>query len=499
MTEQTKQMTEQIKQINQTKIYLHSLGCDKNLVDSEIMLGLLYEAGYKSESDPSQAEIIIVNTCGFIQDAVEEGIETILELSAHKETGHCKTLIATGCMAQRYQEEIKAEIPEVDIILGANNYPNIVNAIAKLGSIDETINKNVDETINENINASINANLNANLNANIDVLDDELFKKRINTMPFHVAYVKISEGCDNRCTYCAIPDIKGPYRDRKFESIIEECAHLVKNGARELVLVAQDTAKYGTALYGKPRLHELLMKISRIDDLGWVRVMYTYPEHIYPQLIETIAKHEKICNYIDMPIQHSHPDVIARMDRKDADLTDLIDDMQEKGIVIRTTLIAGFPGETEKEYQHLRKFIEEVRFDHLGVFAYSKEDKTPAAKMKPQIKAGIKKARQQELMMIQAKIAEEKGQSLIGQVLKVMVDGSVGLNSDVESDFGPAEKTVGELAYSGRSDRYAYDVDGAVFFPSPVELISGDFVSVKITKAKGYDLYGELEVEPIEA
>ncbi|MCL2421713.1 MAG: 30S ribosomal protein S12 methylthiotransferase RimO [Defluviitaleaceae bacterium] len=435
-------------------VYLHSLGCDKNLVDSEIMLGLLYEAQYKSADDPSQADVIIVNTCGFIQEAVEEGINTVLDLSVHKTEGRCKALIVTGCMAQRYKDEITAEIPEVDAILGVNDFTGIVNVLSK----------------NE-------------LMEPLDVLDDSLYEKRANTMPMHVAYIKISEGCDNRCTYCTIPSIRGAYRDRPFESIVTECKRLAKGGARELVLVAQDTAKYGIAMYGRQRLHELVKAIAAIEDLAWVRIMYAYPEHVYPELIDAIAGDEKICSYLDMPIQHSHDGVITRMGRKSTSegLRTLISQLQEKGIALRTTLIAGFPGETEAEFAHLHSFVAEVGFNHLGVFAYSQEEGTPAAVMKPQIKEAVKKARQETLMALQADIAERNGQSLIGQTLKVMVDGSVG-----------EDEEKSQIAYSGRSQRDAYDVDGAVFFSSPVEWMSGDIVEIEITGAKGYDLFGEL-------
>ena len=425
-------------------VYLHSLGCDKNLVDSEIILGLMYESGYKPAREPALADVIVVNTCGFIQDAVEEGINTILELAAFKEEGRCAKLIVTGCMAQRYRKEIEKEIPEVDLILGANDFPKIVGS--------------------EN-----------------DILDDELYAKRANTIPLHVAYIKISEGCDNHCTYCTIPSIRGPYRSRKMESIVQECNRLVQNGTKELVLVAQDTAKYGTDIYGRPVLHELMEEIAKIEGDIWIRLMYAYPEHIYPPLIDTIAGNDKICNYIDMPIQHSHNSVIARMGRKSTceGLKKLIRQLKEKDIAIRTTLITGFPGETEEEFNHMREFLKEMAFSHVGVFAYSREDGTPAAKMKPQIEASVKTARQEKLMTLQAEIAEENNQVFLGQILKVMVDGIVGEEED---------KTI----YGGRSRKDAYEIDGAVFFSSAAEWMSGDFVHVKILKAKGYDLYGEL-------
>jgi len=412
-------------------IYLHSLGCDKNLVDSEIMLGKYLSEGYKAVADPADADIIVVNTCGFIQEAVEEAIETILEMAAYKEK-LCKKLIVMGCMAQRYKNEIQKEIPEVDEVLGV-----------------------------------------------IDSLDEKLFELRTNTMPMHVAYVKISEGCDNNCTYCTIPSIRGAYRERAPEAILKECERLVAGGAKEIVLVAQDTAKY----QGLPRL---LSEIAKIEGLGWLRLMYAYPEHISEELIQTIAIEEKICNYIDMPIQHSHDDVIQRMARKSTNegLRALIVNLKKHDIAIRTTLIAGFPAESEEEYLHLRNFIKEMQFDQLGVFAYSQEDGTPAAEMGSQIADKLKETRRDELMAIQAKIADKKVRGYVGQTIKVMVDGSVG-------------EEEGQIAYSGRDQRNAYDVDGAVFFNSEHEYMSGEFVMVKITRAVGYDMYGE-EVNKIE-
>ena len=432
-------------------VYLHSLGCDKNLTDSEVMLGLLFEKGYKSVSEPSEADMIIVNTCGFIKEAVEESIETILEMASYKNDtiGRCKSLVVTGCMAQRYKSDILTEIPEVDKILGVNDYPKITGK-------------------------------------NFDIFDDELLKKRVNTMPVHVANVKISEGCDNCCAYCTIPSIRGPYREREFESIINECKMLVKNGAKELVMIAQDTAIYGMQLYKRQRLHELLDEISKIDGVCWVRVMYTYPEHIYGGLIETIAENKKICNYLDMPVQHSHEDVIKRMGRVAADIKKIISQLKERDIAVRTTLITGFPGESTDEFEHLCNFVKESEFDRLGVFVYSREEGTPAAKMKPQIKSSVKKARQQKIMEIQADIVERHNKELMGETLKIMVDGSI-LDDN-------------EVVYCGRSEKHAYDVDGTVFFTVPedfAELMSGDAVYVKITQNHGYDVYGEL-VDTVE-
>ncbi|MCL1987870.1 MAG: 30S ribosomal protein S12 methylthiotransferase RimO [Firmicutes bacterium] len=439
---------------NNDKFYLHSLGCDKNLVDSEIMLGLLKEKGYTITAEPSQAKMIVVNTCGFIEEAVEEGINTILEMSTYKDEkiGCCKTLIITGCMAQRYRSEIAKTIPEVDKIVSTAEFPSII------GKSDK--------------------------NAALDILD--FSEKRMPTVPMHVAYVKISEGCDNNCTYCTIPSIKGKYRDREFNSIITECKRLAENGAKELVLVAQDTARYGTELYARPRLHELLLKISEIPQITWVRVMYAYPEHIYADLINTIANTAKIAKYIDMPIQHSNNRIIKQMGRKSntADLLTLTENLRQNGIAVRTTLITGFPGETQAEFADMCKFIKQVQFRHLGVFAYSQEKGTPAAKMPGQIAKSEKLARKNKLLALQSEISQKNNAKLIGETLKIMVDGIVDKKDEKDENI---EKT----AYSGRSQYDAYDVDGAVFFDAPVQLMSGDIVKIKILQATNYDLYGE--------
>ncbi|MCL2015942.1 MAG: 30S ribosomal protein S12 methylthiotransferase RimO [Defluviitaleaceae bacterium] len=453
---------------NKGTFYLHSLGCDKNLIDSEIMLGLLKEDGYTITTEPSQADLIVVNTCGFIEEAVEEGINAILQMSTYKDekNGRCKTLIVTGCMAQRYNAEIKKTIPEVDKIIGTAQFPTITAS-----------------------------------GKNFDVLDSELYAKRITTIPMHVAYVKISEGCDNNCTYCTIPSIKGRYRDREFSSIITECTRLIANGAKELVLVAQDTARYGTELYNRPRLHELLERITQIPEtkktseqseqskqseqseqsgLVWVRVMYAYPEHIYDDLISTIANTAKIAKYIDMPIQHSNNRIIQKMGRKSntAALLQLTEKLRQNGIAIRTTLITGFPGETTAEFAEMCGFIKQVQFKHLGVFAYSQEKGTPAAKMPKQLAKSTKEERKNKLLTLQAEISQKNNEKLIGKILTIMVDGIISEDAD-------------KIAYSGRSQYDAYDVDGAVFFDAPAQLMSGDIVQIKILKSTNYDLYGE--------
>lgn len=439
------------------KIYLHSLGCDKNLVDSELMLGQLYEAGFTT-TEPDIASVIIINTCGFIQAAVEEAIEVIFEMAQYKQTGNCKTLIVTGCMAQRYREEILKEFPEVDAILGVNNFSAIASIILEPSQAQfESV-----ET---------------------DVFDEKLYEKRAITAPMHVAYIKIAEGCDNHCTYCTIPSIRGKYRSRKFESIIAECERLTKAGARELVLIAQDTALYGTDLYGKPRLHELLAAIASLEELTWVRLMYSYPEHIYTELVDTIISHKKICNYLDMPIQHSHNAVLKRMGRRETHdfLREMVTNLHNKGIVVRTTLIVGFPGETIEEFNHLKHFVQEMQFEHLGVFMYSQEDGTPAANMEPQISEDVKQQRMEILMKLQESIAEDRLKTFVGQTLTVMVDE---FSSNENDNF---------LLFNARSTRDAFDVDGLVSFPSLVEFVSGETMQVKITESHGaYNLYGKL-------
>jgi ribosomal protein S12 methylthiotransferase len=441
-------------------IYLQSLGCDKNLVDSEIMLGLLRGDGFTLVNDEAAADAILVNTCGFIQNAVEEGIEAILALAALK-SGRCKALVVTGCMAQRYGAQMRAEIPEIDALVGVNDFHDIA-AIVR-GALNGKKETYVDTPVSR------------------DILCERLYEERVLTAPTHVACVKIAEGCDNRCTYCAIPVIRGRYRSREKASVVAECKRLVALGARELVLVAQDTARYGIDLYGAPKLHDLLYEIADIPDLTWIRILYAYPEHMYPALVDAIAALPKVCKYLDMPIQHSHDAVLKRMGRRGnhAGLVALINDLRARvpDIILRTTLITGFPGETDEEFNHLLAFVRTMRFNQLGVFAYSKEDGTPAARMKPQVRAPVKKARRDAVMRAQAEIAEAWRRGLIGQVLTVMVDGTV------TSDGG-------ETVYVGRGTHDAYETDGGVYFASRREWMSGDTVNIRITAANGYDMHG---------
>ncbi len=444
------------------QVYFVSLGCDKNLVDSEIMLGIINEEGYKITQAAEEANVIIINTCGFIADANSEGVETILQMAEYKKSGNCKAIIVTGCMAQRYKEEIFKELPEVDAIVGVGDFEEIGRVIkeAELASKDGK-------------KISI-------INDNNKTLKEESRLKRIISTPSYFAYLKIAEGCDNLCTYCTIPSIRGNYRSRKIESILEEAEILVQKGVKEIILVAQDTSLYGTDIYNENMLHTLLQKLSEIEGLSWIRLMYCYPEHITEQTINEMSSNNKVCKYIDMPIQHSDDNVLKRMGRKSTNnqLLNVIQKLRSKmsDIIIRTTLIVGFPGETEEEFENLYNFVKDVRFDRLGVFEYSQEEGTPAAKMKNQIDKQVKSRRKDDIMRIQMDISHEKSNNLIGKIFKVIVDG----------------KLPEEDVYCGRSYMDCYDIDGMVFFESDDELIAGDFVTVKITKASDYDLIGEV-------
>jgi ribosomal protein S12 methylthiotransferase len=433
-----------------------SLGCDKNLVDSEVMLYLLKKAGFSLISDESLADIIVINTCCFIQDAKEESIENILEAAEYKKHGNCKILIVTGCMAERYKEEILSEIPEVDAIVGTTSYKEIVDVV-KEAIKGKKVQKFSD----------INIRLNEQY-------------ERILTTAGYYGYLKISEGCNNACTYCVIPKIRGTYRSRSIESLIKEVNYLVNQGVRELIIVAQDTTRYGIDLYGEKRLPMLLKELCKIEDLKWIRLLYTYPEEITDELIEVIATENKICNYLDMPIQHSNNFVLKRMGRKSTreDLIILINKLRERipDICLRTTLITGFPGETDEEFEDMKEFVKTMKFDRLGVFAYSKEEGTPAAKMKNQIPKKIKDYRKDIIMDMQRLICAEKSKEFVGKTMEVLIDG----------------KIAGEDVYCGRTYRDAPDIDGLVFVKTKNEFLSGEFVQVKISQAQEYDLIGEI-------
>ena len=438
------------------KLLFVSLGCDKNLVDSEYMIGMLTSHGIELTDDETEADIIIVNSCCFIGDAKEESINTILEMAEQKKTGCCKSLIVTGCLTQRYQDEVKKEIPEVDAILGTNSYDSIVEAL--------------EETLQHKFYKNFHT---------LSGLP-QLSTKRTVTTGGHYAYLKIAEGCDKHCTYCIIPKLRGPYRSVPMEELIAEAKTMAEQGVKELVLVAQETTIYGIDLYGKPSLHLLLKELCKIQELYWIRILYCYPEDIYPELVQTMKEEPKVCHYLDLPIQHANDEILRRMGRRTSkqELIDKIDFLRSEmpDITLRTTLITGFPGETKEQHKELLEFINDMEFDRLGVFTYSPEEGTPAAAMEHQIDEEVKLDRQAELMELQQDISAELGERRIGQELLVMIEG----------------KVADEDAYVGRSQADAPGVDGYVFVNTPETLVSGDFVRVKITGALEYDLIGEI-------
>lgn len=432
------------------KILLISLGCDKNLVDSEVMLGLLARAGHEITNDETEADVCVINTCAFIKDAQEESINTIIEMGQLKKSGKLKKLIVTGCLSQRYKDEILSELPEIDTILGASNYDAIVAAI---GTDEKSIL--------------------ADKNYMPDGITD-----RIITTTASMAYLKIAEGCSKFCTYCAIPYIRGAYRSVPMEELLKQAEGLASEGIKELVLVAQETTIYGTDLYGKKKLPELLFKLCQIDGIEWIRLLYCYPEEITEELIDVMASEKKICHYIDMPIQHSEDEILHRMGRKTcrSDLEHIINLLREKipDIAIRTTIIAGFPGETDAHHENLMEFINEMEFDRLGVFTYSPEEGTPAAGFDNQVDEETAEEYKDDIMCLQQEISEDINRTFKGRTLKVLVEGYL------------AEEDV----YVGRSFRDAPGVDGMVFIKSSYELVSGTFVQVLITDSNEYDLTG---------
>ena len=438
------------------KIFCVSLGCDKNLVDTEMMLGLLNKDGYTFTDDEHEADVVVVNTCCFIGDAKEESVNTILEMAELKKEGRCKALIVTGCMAQRYKQEILDEIPEVDGILGTSTYDEISNVLKKvLGGSRE----------------SCFHDLNALPNVEVP---------RVVTTGGYYAFLKIAEGCDKRCTYCIIPDLRGSYRSVPMERLIEEAKQLASQGVKELILVAQETTLYGIDLYKKKSLPKLLHELCKIPGIQWIRIQYCYPEEITQELIETIREEEKVCNYLDIPIQHASDRILKRMGRRtnQKQLREMIASLRSQipDIALRTTLISGFPGETEEDQEEVMRFVDEMEFERLGVFAYSQEEDTPAAEFPDQVPQELKEERRDEIMELQQEISYEKSQSMIGKVLEVMIEG----------------KVADENAYVGRTYMDAPGVDGLIFINTDVELISGDFAKVKVTGALDYDLIGEL-------
>ncbi len=443
------------------KVAMESLGCSKNLVDSEIMLGILKNKGYKLIGDFKEADIIIVNTCGFIESAKQESVNTVLELAEYKKSGNLKILIMSGCLAQRYSEELKGEIPEVDAIVGTASYPQIEEIIQRLAK-----EKNIVSV--EDINFTYNENL-----------------PRYISTPNYMAYLKIAEGCDNCCTYCIIPKLRGSYRSRKIEDVVKEAKELAKQGVKELVVIAQDTTRYGLDLYGEEKLSTLLEKLAAIEEIKWIRIMYSYPEAISEALIKVIKEKERICSYFDIPVQHCSNRILKLMNRRTSkeNLMEKINLIRKHipNAVLRTSIIVGFPSETEEEFEELKEFIKEVKFDRLGVFTYSQEEDTPAAKLKDQVEEEIKHKRRDELMILQQQISFEKNKAKIGRNYEVLVE----------------EKIEDEL-YTGRTYADAYEIDGLVYIKVKKKIEIGDFVEVKIKEALEYDLMGEIMYELTE-
>ena len=405
------------------KILFISLGCDKNLADSEEMLGLLTAGGHEITDDETQADAIVINTCCFIKDAKEESVETILEMAEYKKTGSCHALIVTGCMAQRYQKEIIEEVPEVDAVLGTTSYGDIVKAL------EEAVAGNHFEEFRD-----------------IDYLPDT-GSKRVLTTGGHFGYLKIAEGCDKHCTYCIIPKLRGKFRSVPMERLIAQAEDMAEQGVKELILVAQETTVYGKDLYGKKSLHILLKKLCEIRGIRWIRILYCYPEEIYDELIETIRDEKKICHYLDIPIQHASDRILKRMGRRTSkqELIDIVGKLRKEipDIVLRTTLITGFPGETEEDHEELKEFVDEMEFDRLGVFTYSPEENTPAAEMADQVPEEVKEERRDELMELQQEISYDRGQDRIGQELLVMIEGKVADESAyIGRTYGDAPKAV---------------------------------------------------------
>lgn len=438
------------------KILFTSLGCDKNLVDSEMMIGLLQDRGYEFTDDEQEADIVVINTCCFIGDAKEESIENILEMAELKKSGQLKALIVTGCLAQRYKEEVQKEIPEVDAILGITNINQIVDAI------DEILQGKSENHIND-----INAPL-------------VYGQKRVVTTGGHFAYLKIAEGCDKHCTYCIIPKIRGDYRSVPKEVLLKEARELVASGVKELILVAQETTVYGVDLYGHKALPELLRELCAIEDLCWIRILYCYPEEITEELIQVMKEEPKICHYLDMPIQHASDAILSRMARRtsEAELREMVAKLREEipDICLRTTLISGFPGETQEDFEKLYRFVNEMEFDRLGVFCYSPEEDTPAATMPNQVPEEVKASRRDELMELQQAVAFEKAERKVGAKMEVLIEG-----------FLPEDDV-----YVGRSYMDAPAIDGMVFVYSDRELQTGDMVMVEVTDSKEYDLEAKL-------
>ncbi len=446
------------------KIHLISLGCDKNLVDSEVMLGIIRDRGHELTDDDTAADVIIINTCCFIGDAKEESINVILEEARLKHTGKLRSLIVTGCLAQRYSEEIRSELPEVDAVVGTAAYEEIgelLDDIANGGEKSLTRLRDIDSPLSG-------------------------CHERVLSTPGHYAFLKIAEGCDKHCTYCVIPSVRGKYRSYPPEQLVSQAEQLAAAGVKELIIVAQETTLYGTDICGRKLLPELLRRLNAIEDLLWIRLQYCYPEEITDELIETMASCEKVCHYIDLPIQHASDEVLKRMGRHTdrAEISSIIERLRVAmpDIAIRTTLISGFPGETEEDYEELLDFVSGMRFERLGVFEYSKEEGTPAARMRGQIKKAVKKARRNAIMELQQSISAEKAAAQKDRRLQVLIEG----------------RLADEDVYVGRTYMDAPDVDGMIFVTADNELLTGDVVTAKVTGASEYDLYGEVIYESAE-
>lgn len=438
------------------KILFISLGCDKNLVDTEVMLGMLASRGYEMTNDEQESDIIVINTCCFIHDAKEESIQNILEMAEYKKNGSAKALIVTGCMAERYRQEILDEIPEVDEVLGTTAYDRILDAVdAALAGQHEV------------------------MTADLDALPLPE-TKRLVTTGGHFAYLKIAEGCDKHCTYCIIPKIRGNFRSVPMERLLKEAQDLAEQGVKELILVAQETTLYGKDLYGEKSLPKLLRELCKISGIRWIRILYCYPEEITDELIQVMKEEPKICHYLDLPIQHANDTILKRMGRRTSkqELIDIVQKLRKEipDICLRTTLITGFPGETQEQHEEVMEFIDTLEFDRLGAFTYSPEEDTPAATFEDQIDEEVKEDRQADIMELQQEIAFDKAEDMIGREVLVMIEG----------------KVADENAYVGRTYRDAPNVDGLIFINTDVELISGDFAKVKVTGALDYDLIGEL-------
>lgn len=438
------------------KIMFVSLGCDKNLVDTEMMLGMLQQKGFTFTDDETEADVVVVNTCCFIGDAKEESINTLLEMAELRKNGSIRALLATGCLAQRYREEIQKEIPEVDAILGTMAIEEIAEAV-------EQVLQGEGHNHFRELNSA-----------------PASYRDRVLTTGGHFAYLKIAEGCNKRCTYCIIPKVRGDYRSIPMEELTAQAEALAEKGVRELILVAQETTLYGVDLYGKKSLPELLHRLAAISGIYWIRILYCYPEEITEELIETIAAEPKVCHYLDIPIQHASDEVLRRMGRRtnQEELRQWIGRLRERipDICLRTTLISGFPGETQEDFEELYRFVNEMEFDRLGVFPYSQEEDTKAAEMPDQVPEEVKCFRRDELMELQQAIAFEKAEQMIGRVLDVMVEG----------------KVADEDVYVTRTYRDAPNVDGYLFLNTSANLMTGDFVKVLVTDSNEYDLIGEI-------